>query len=45
MCRPVHEEVVVKNLQVKGEIPQGLNGLYSRNGPNPQLRPTGGYHW
>ena len=45
MCRPVHEEVVAKELSVKGEIPKGLSGMYSRNGPNPQLHPTGGYHW
>ena len=22
-----------------------MSGVFVRNGPNPQLRPTGGYHW
>ena len=28
-----------------GEIPDDLNGVYVRNGPNPQFEPQGRYHW
>ena len=28
-----------------GEIPDDLNGVYVRNGPNPQHEPNGRYHW
>ena len=44
-CRPVQDEIVEKNLRVKGDLPQDLRGMFVRNGPNPQIRPTGGYHW
>jgi carotenoid cleavage dioxygenase-like enzyme len=43
---PVHEEVVAVDLEVlAGEIPRDLNGVYVRNGPNPQYAPAGRYHW
>jgi carotenoid cleavage dioxygenase len=42
---PVHSEIVVDDLPVIGEIPRDLNGLYVRNGPNPQHQPQGRYHW
>ena len=43
---PVHDEVVVPDLEVlEGEIPDDLNGVYVRNGPNPQHEPIGRYHW
>ena len=32
---PVTEEVTDTALEVTGEIPAALNGLYVRNGPNP----------
>ena len=40
---PVEEELNVDNLEVKGEIPKDLSGLYVRNGFNP----VSGYsdHW
>ncbi len=40
---PVYEEVTSSALTVRGEIPKSLNGLYVRNGMNPQS----GYsdHW
>ena len=28
-----------------GRIPDDLNGVYVRNGPNPQHHPVGRYHW
>ena len=28
-----------------GSIPDDLNGVYVRNGPNPQHHPVGRYHW
>jgi carotenoid cleavage dioxygenase len=30
---------------VVGTLPQDLNGLFVRNGPNPALPPQGRYHW
>tara|TARA_B100001175_G_scaffold273910_1_gene247877 strand:+ start:2340 stop:3701 length:1362 start_codon:yes stop_codon:yes gene_type:complete len=40
---PVKEEITVSNLEVKGEVPKEINGLYLRNGMNPRS----GYsdHW
>ena len=32
-------------LNVVGEIPAGLNGVFYRNGPNPQFDPIDDYHW
>ena len=36
---PVQDELVVHDLQVSGEIPKDLTGIYMRNGPNPQFPP------
>ena len=36
---PVHDELVLDNLPVIGELPADLNGLYVRNGPNPNYPP------
>ena len=33
---PVKEEITVSNLEVKGEVPEEINGLYIRNGMNPR---------
>ena len=40
---PVKEELTVSELEVKGEVPKEINGLYIRNGMNPRS----GYsdHW
>ena len=41
-----HDEVTLHGLEVlAGEIPDDLNGVYVRNGPNPQHHPMGRYHW
>eukprot|EP01018_Ginkgo_biloba_P002557 Gb_33714 [translate_table: standard] len=31
--------------ETKGQIPECLNGVYIRNGPNPRHLPSGGYHY
>lgn len=36
---PVHDELDIKKLEVIGEIPQDLLGVYMRNGPNPAFPP------
>ncbi len=40
---PVKEEITEHNLEIKGEVPRDLNGLFVRNGMNP----VSGYsdHW
>jgi carotenoid cleavage dioxygenase-like enzyme len=40
-----HDELTLRDLDVVGEIPDDLNGVYVRNGPNPQFEPQGRYHW
>jgi carotenoid cleavage dioxygenase len=42
---PVREETVAANLRVIGRLPRELNGMFVRNGPNPQFTPRGRYHW
>lgn len=42
---PVSEEIDAEDLQVIGKIPEDLNGVYLRNGPNPRYQPQGRYHW
>jgi carotenoid cleavage dioxygenase-like enzyme len=42
---PAHDELTLTDLEVVGEIPDDLNGVYVRNGPNPQHEPNGRYHW
>ncbi|MFE8979067.1 carotenoid oxygenase family protein [Streptomyces cyaneofuscatus] len=40
---PVTEEVDAVDLHVVGELPEGLDGVYLRNGPNPRFTPVGSY--
>ncbi|HMP01837.1 MAG TPA: carotenoid oxygenase family protein [Gemmatales bacterium] len=42
---PVHEEVTADDLPVIGKLPAELDGMFVRNGPNPQFPPKGQYHW
>lgn len=42
---PVHDELDVAELPVTGEVPEALDGVYLRNGANPQFAPLGRYHW
>ncbi len=41
---PVESEDHFENMQVIGEVPKDLNGLYVRNGPNPFFPPDWRYH-
>jgi carotenoid cleavage dioxygenase-like enzyme len=41
---PMHQEVDL-GLKVLGRLPPELNGVFYRNGPNPQFEPRGRYHW
>ena len=36
---PIKDELDVDNLTIEGEIPADLNGMYVRNGSNPQFKP------
>ncbi|WP_341524524.1 carotenoid oxygenase family protein [Nostoc sp. UHCC 0302] len=42
---PIREEIIADTLQVIGELPQDLSGMFVRNGPNPQWPPIDQYHW
>src|SRR5688500_1160740 len=41
---PVHEEVTVDRLMVVGKLPPEMDGMFVRNGPNPQFPPIKNYH-
>jgi carotenoid cleavage dioxygenase len=45
MFAPTSREITADNLQVEGEIPRDLFGIYLRNGPNPIFQPRDRYHW
>lgn len=36
---PIHDELTINGLHVKGKIPKELQGVYMRNGPNPAFPP------
>lgn len=40
---PVFDERDDANLHIEGEWPEGLNGAFMRNGPNPEFEPDGHY--
>ncbi len=42
---PVHDEVFADHLEVIGELPRELHGMFLRTGPNPQFEPGDAYHW
>ena len=42
---PVRDELTIDELEVIGEIPEDLTGMYVRNSPNPRFEPPGRYHW
>jgi carotenoid cleavage dioxygenase len=41
----VDDEIHVRNLRVRGEIPREIHGMFVQNSPNPKYEPTGRYHW
>lgn len=42
---PTVHETTASDLEVEGELPDGLEGIYVRNGPNPAVPPPNPYHW
>nr|WP_216595526.1 carotenoid oxygenase family protein [Myxosarcina sp. GI1] len=42
---PVQREITSDTLEIIGELPPQLSGMFLRNGPNPQYSPIGQYHW
>ncbi|HKX57083.1 MAG TPA: carotenoid oxygenase family protein, partial [Xanthomonadales bacterium] len=42
---PVSQEITALDLEVIGDLPQDLHGIYLRNGPNPKHSPKGVHHW
>ncbi|HKR00538.1 MAG TPA: carotenoid oxygenase family protein [Pyrinomonadaceae bacterium] len=42
---PVREEVTVGDLMVTGKLPPEMDGMFVRNGPNPQFPPIKHHHW
>lgn len=42
---PVESESEITGLEVVGEIPEGLSGMFLQNAPNPRFEPEGAYHW
>jgi carotenoid cleavage dioxygenase-like enzyme len=43
-CAPIEDELDVDDLQVTGHVPEALQGVFLRNGPNQQFAPMGRYH-
>jgi carotenoid cleavage dioxygenase-like enzyme len=41
---PVREEITADNLTVIGKLPPEMDGMFVRNGPNPQFPPIKNYH-
>jgi carotenoid cleavage dioxygenase-like enzyme len=42
---PIHDELELDELQVIGELPRDLQGVYVRTGATPRFTPTGRHHW
>ena len=42
---PVADEVTADDLEVVGEIPRDLNGMFIQNGANPRFHPGPGHSW
>lgn len=38
---PINTEITTDTLEVIGELPPDLSGIFVRNGPNPQRNPIG----
>ncbi|MCC5950692.1 MAG: carotenoid oxygenase family protein [Acidimicrobiia bacterium] len=44
LMAPVTDERDDGDLRIEGELPEGLQGTFVRNGPNPAFTPPGAYH-
>lgn len=44
LMAPVMDERDDRDLEVVGDLPAGMRGVFTRNGPNPQFAPMGAYH-
>ncbi len=44
LMAPVMDERDDRDLEVVGDLPGGMKGIFTRNGPNPQFAPLGAYH-
>jgi carotenoid cleavage dioxygenase len=42
---PIHSEIAAEQLEVIGELPRDLAGVFVRNSSNPRFLPEGRYHW
>ncbi len=42
---PIETEITACDLEVTGELPGDLEGIFVRNSPNPRYTPRGDYHW
>jgi carotenoid cleavage dioxygenase len=42
---PIQTEITAENLEVAGELPDDLAGMFIRTGSNPRFHPQGRYHW
>ena len=42
---PIHSEIAADTLEVIGELPRDLAGVFVRNSSNPRFLPEGRYHW
>lgn len=42
---PVFEEITKSDLEIIGEIPRDLNGMFVQNGANPRFHPGAGHSW
>ena len=45
LFEPVDAEREATDLEVMGELPRELDGIFCQNNPNPALSPTPPYHW
>jgi carotenoid cleavage dioxygenase-like enzyme len=44
LLAPIDDERNDVDLEIEGELPAQLDGMFIRNGPNPQFAPKGAYH-
>ena len=42
---PVTDEIEAFGLEIIGELPADMDGMFVQNNPNPRFEPPGAYHW